>query len=133
MRVENEVLREEAPINKPSARGLARLVNATRWSLAGFRSALRHEEAFRQELALLVLLAPIGLWLGDTGVERALLVGSLLVVLITELLNTAVESVVDRISPEAHALSKRAKDVGSAAVFLSLVCVAVTWGLILLG
>jgi diacylglycerol kinase (ATP) len=133
MRVENEVLREEAPINKPSARGLARLVNATRWSLAGFRSALRHEEAFRQELALLVLLAPIGLWLGDTGVERALLVGSLLVVLITELLNTAVEAVVDRISPEAHALSKRAKDVGSAAVFLSLVCVAVTWGLILLG
>lgn len=133
MRVENEVLREEAPMNKPSARGLARLVNATRWSLAGFRSALRHEEAFRQELALLVLLAPIGLWLGDTGVERALLVGSLLVVLITELLNTAVESVVDRISPEAHALSKRAKDVGSAAVFLSLVCVAVTWGLILFG
>lgn len=133
MRVENEVLREEAPMNKPSARGLARLVNATRWSLAGFRSALQHEEAFRQELALLVLLAPIGLWLGDTGVERALLVGSLLVVLITELLNTAVESVVDRISPEAHALSKRAKDVGSAAVFLSLVCAAVTWGLILLG
>ncbi len=133
MRVENEALREEAPMNKPSARGLARLVNATRWSLAGFRSALRHEEAFRQELALFVLLTPVGLWLGDTGVERALLVGSLLVVLITELLNTAVESVVDRISPEAHALSKRAKDVGSAAVFLSLVCVAVTWGLILLG
>jgi diacylglycerol kinase (ATP) len=133
MRVENDVLREEAPMNKPRARGLARLVNATRWSLAGFRSALRHEEAFRQELALFVLLTPVGLWLGDTGVERALLVGSLLVVLITELLNTAVESVVDRISPEAHALSKRAKDVGSAAVFLSLVCVAVTWGLILLG
>jgi diacylglycerol kinase (ATP) len=124
---------EEDVVKKSTGRGLAHLRNALRWSLAGFRSALLHEEAFRQELALFVMLAPIALWLGDSGIERALLVGSLLVVLITELLNTAVESVVDRIGPDLHTLSKRAKDIGSAAVFLSLVNVAVTWGLVLLG
>ena len=124
---------EQDILKKSSGRGLARLYNALRWSLAGFRSALRHEEAFRQELALTLILTPVGLWLGDGGIERALLIGSLLVVLITELLNTAVESVVDRIGPDLHALSKRAKDIGSAAVFLSLVNVAVTWGLVLLG
>ena len=124
---------EQDLLNKSSGRGLARLYNALRWSLAGFGSALRHEEAFRQELALSLLLTPVALWLGDGGIERALLIGSLLVVLITELLNTAVESVVDRIGPDLHALSKRAKDIGSAAVFLSLVNVAVTWGLVLLG
>jgi diacylglycerol kinase (ATP) len=126
MAVEREV------IKKSSGRGLTRLLNAFRWSLAGFASALRHEEAFRQELTLCALLAPVGLWVGDGGGERALLVGSLLAVLVVELLNTAVESAVDRIGADHHLLSKRAKDLGSAAVFLSLVNVAVTWALVLL-
>jgi diacylglycerol kinase (ATP) len=118
-------------VKKSSGRGLVRLANAFRWSLAGFASALRHEEAFRQELALFVLLAPVGFWLGQGGVERALLVGSLLAVLVVELLNTAVESAVDRIGADHHLLSKRAKDLGSAAVFLALANVAVTWALVL--
>lgn len=124
---------DEQLMRKVGGRGLTRLLNAFRWSLAGFRSALRHEEAFRQELALFVLLVPLGLWLGHDGVARALLVGSLFLVLIAELLNTAVESVVDRVGVDHHELSKRAKDVGSAAVFVSLANVAVTWGLVLLG
>jgi diacylglycerol kinase (ATP) len=124
---------EEQLMRKVGGRGLTRLLKAFRWSLAGFRSALRHEEAFRQELALFVLLVPLGLWLGHDGVARALLVGSLFLVLIAELLNTAVESVVDRVGVDHHELSKRAKDVGSAAVFVSLANVAVTWGLVLLG
>jgi diacylglycerol kinase (ATP) len=122
---------EDEYIKKPQRRGLLRLAAALRWSLAGFRSALRHEEAFRQEVVLFVLLAPAALWLGRNGVERALLFGSLLVVLITELLNTAVESVVDRVGADRHVLSKRAKDIGSAAVLVSLVNVVVTWGLVL--
>ncbi|MGB0723335.1 MAG: diacylglycerol kinase [Gammaproteobacteria bacterium] len=113
------------------ARGLRRLVNALRWSSQGFAATFRHEEAFRQELFLCLFLAPIGWWLGDTGVERALLIGSLLVVLIVEILNTAVESVVDRIGSEPHPLSGRAKDQGSAAVFVALLLVVVTWGLII--
>jgi diacylglycerol kinase (ATP) len=119
--------------NKPkNNRGLRRLINAARWSMKGFRSTFRNEEAFRQELLLLVILAPLGYWLGQTGVERAILIGSLFLVLIVELLNTAVETVVDRIGPEQHKLSGRAKDQGSAAVFLSVMLVILTWGLVLL-
>ncbi len=118
---------------KPGGTGLVRVWNALRCSLAGFGSAWRYEAAFRQELALFVVLAPLALWLGHTGLERALLVGALVLVLVAELLNTAVESVVDRIGSEHHLLSKRAKDIGSAAVFLSLVNVAVIWGLVLWG
>ena len=119
--------------NKPNNnRGLRRLINAARWSMKGFRSTFKNEEAFRQELLLLVILAPIGYWVGENGVEQALLIGSLLFLLIVELLNSAVESAVDRIGPEQHELSGRAKDQGSAAVFVAVTLVIVTWLLILL-
>jgi diacylglycerol kinase (ATP) len=112
--------------------GLQRLINATRYSLEGFAAAARHEDAFRQELLLAAVLVPLGLWLGGNGVERALLIGSVLMVLVVELLNSAVEAAVDRVSLEDHRLAKRAKDLGSAAVMLSLVTVAVVWLLVLL-
>jgi diacylglycerol kinase (ATP) len=112
--------------------GLRRLVNAMRWSMKGFRSTYKNEEAFRQEVLLLIILGPLGLYLGDNGIEKVLLVGPLLIVLIVELLNSAVESVVDRISTENHKLSGRAKDQGSAAVFVSLVLVALCWVMVLL-
>lgn len=111
--------------------GLRRLLNAARHSFDGFAAALS-EAAFRQELALAAVLVPLGLFLGETGVERALLVGSVLLVLIVELLNSAVEAVVDRVSLEDHALSKRAKDLGSAAVMLSLAAAAMVWLLVML-
>jgi len=113
--------------------GLRRVLNATHYSLAGLAAAARHEDAFRQELILVVLLAPLALWLGDTGVERALLIGSLILVLIVELLNSAVEAAVDRISFENHRLAKRAKDLGSAAVMLSLANAGLVWLLVLAG
>jgi diacylglycerol kinase (ATP) len=112
--------------------GLRRVLNATHYSLAGLAAAVRHEDAFRQELILVVLLTPLALWLGSTGVERALLIGSLIIVLIVELLNSAVEATVDRISFENHRLAKRAKDIGSAAVMLSLLNAGVVWLLIIL-
>ena len=115
-----------------SARGLKRLVNAFSYSMAGLRSCFRHEEAFRQEVFASVIAIPLGLWLGDDGVERALLVGSWLIVPIVELLNSAVEANVDRVGLEHHELSRRAKDIASAAVFLSLVFAAVVWSLVLL-
>lgn len=114
------------------ATGIRRLVNATRYSLEGLAAAARHEAAFRQELLLAVILLPLGLWLGATGVERALLAGSVLLVLIVELLNSGVEAAIDRISAEHHELAKRAKDYGSAAVMLSLALTSVVWLLILL-
>jgi diacylglycerol kinase (ATP) len=112
--------------------GLQRLINATRYSLAGLAAATRHEDAFRQELILAAVLVPLGLWLGNGGVERALLVGSVLLVLVVELLNSAVEATVDRVSLEDHLLAKRAKDIGSAAVMMSLATVGVVWLLVLL-
>jgi len=112
--------------------GLQRVFNATRYSLEGFAAAARHEDAFRQELMLAAILVPLGLWVGDDGVERALLVGSVLLVLVVELLNSAVEATVDRVSLEDHRLAKRAKDLGSASVMMSLVTVAAVWLLILL-
>lgn len=113
-------------------KGWRRIIRATRVSYDGMGWALREEEAFRIELAIFALLAPFAFWLGDSGVERVILFWSLLVVLIVELLNTAVEVVVDRIGLERHVLSGRAKDLGSAAVHLSLLQVPVVWGLILL-
>lgn len=113
--------------------GVRRIVSATRNSLAGFGEALRHEDAFRQELILAAILVPLALVLGQTGVERAMLAGSVLLVLIVELLNSAVEATVDRISFENHRLAKRAKDIGSAAVMLALGCAALSWLLILTG
>jgi diacylglycerol kinase (ATP) len=113
--------------------GLHRLISATRYSLSGLAAALRYEEAFRQEVMLAAILMPTGVMLGKTGVERALLVGSVLLVLIVELLNSAIEATVDRVSLDDHSLAKRAKDLGSAAVMLSLLNVAVVWVLVLAG
>ena len=114
------------------ATGLRRLLNAARYSFDGLAAALS-EAAFRQELALSAVLIPLGLYLGHGGVERALLIGSVLLVLIVELLNSAVEAVVDRVSVENHALSKRAKDLGSAAVLVSLLNALVVWLVLLTG
>lgn len=111
--------------------GLKRILSATRNSLHGFDAAIRHEDAFRQELILAAVLVPLGIWLGATGFERALLVAAVLLVLIVELLNSAVEATVDRISFENHLLAKRAKDIGSAAVMLSLATAGIVWLLIL--
>ncbi len=116
---------------KPGATGLRRVLDATRYSLAGLAAAFRHEAAFRQELTLALVLVPLGLWLGEDGVARALLVGSVLLVLVVEVLNSAVEAVVDRIGDEIHPLAGRAKDLGSAAVFIALVNAAVVWVLVL--
>ncbi|OYY59704.1 MAG: diacylglycerol kinase [Hydrogenophilales bacterium 28-61-11] len=97
------------------------------------RAAFRHEDAFRQEVFLALLLIPLAVYLGETGVERALMVAAVLGVLMVELLNSAVEAAVDRISLEHHLLIKRAKDMGSAAVMIALVNVVAVWGLVLLG
>jgi diacylglycerol kinase (ATP) len=112
--------------------GLKRVLSATRNSIAGLREALRHEDAFRQELILAAFLIPAALWVGTTAVQRALLIGSVLLVLIVELLNSAVEATVARISFENHRLAKRAKDIGSAAVMLTLLNAALIWGLIVI-
>ena len=120
-------------MKKNGKRGLPRLVAAFHSSLAGLRSAFQEEEAFRQELLLCMVFAPLAFWIGENGFEQALLVGSLLLILIVEILNSAVETVVDRIGLERHPLSGKAKDMGSAAVFLSLVNAAVIWLLIFLG
>ncbi len=111
--------------------GIQRIINAWGYSIAGFRACFKHEEALRQETYALILFIPLGLWLGNSGVERALLVGSLLLVPLVELLNSAVEAAVDRFGGEHHELSGRAKDIGSAAVFLSITMAAITWLLVL--
>ena len=113
--------------------GLPRIWNALFYSLAGLAAAYRHEDAFRQEVLLAAILIPVAFVVPASGVGRALLVGAVLLVLIVELLNSAVEAIVDRASPEEHPLAKRAKDIGSAAVFLALVNVPVVWLLVLLG
>ena len=118
---------------KPGRRGIARLVHATNYSWRGLRAAFHHEAAFRQELVLVLAGVPLALWLGETAPERALLIASLLLVLVTELLNSALEAVVDRIGDEPHPLSGRAKDMGSAAVLVALVIAALCWGLVLFG
>ena len=110
-----------------------RIVRATRYTARGFRDALVHDTSFRQEFVATLILVPIGVWLGDNGVERALLILPLLLVLVVELLNGAVETVVNRIGTEHNELSGRAKDLASAAVFVALLTVSVVWGLVLLG
>lgn len=112
--------------------GLTRVINALRYSLDGLAAAYRHEDAFRQEVWLAVVLIPLS-WLFEvSGVAHAMLIACVLLVLVVELLNSAVEAAVDRISLENHRLAKRAKDIGSASVLVSLVNVALVWGLILL-
>lgn len=112
-------------------RGVRHVVKAFGFSMAGLRAAWEHEEAFRIEVLLFIILAPLGIWLGDTSLERAILAGCLIIVLITELLNSAIEATVDRVSEEHHKLSARAKDIGSAAVFIALMNVVLVWSLIL--
>ena len=113
------------------AGGVRRIWNATLYSLAGIRSAWSNEAAFRQEIMLCLVLVPAAFWVGDNAAERALLIGTCLLVLVVELLNSAVEAVVDRIGADMHALSGQAKDMGSAAVFVSLCMTAVCWGLVI--
>lgn len=113
--------------------GITRLVNAIGYSLNGFRSAYRHEDAFRQEVLLAILMVPLALLSSADGTGKALMIFSVLLVMVVELLNSAIEAAVDRISLDHHRLAKRAKDIGSAAVCLSLVSVAVVWTLVLQG
>ncbi|SDK49032.1 diacylglycerol kinase [Methylophilus rhizosphaerae] len=121
---------EESPFKGKT--GLRRLVNAFGYSMDGFKAAYRHEDAFRQEVWLSLVLIPLAFYLETEAMHRILMVGSVLLVMIVELLNSAVEAVVDRVSIERHALAKRAKDIGSAAVLLALINLGVVWGLILL-
>ena len=123
----------ETVSEKPNGRGFMRIVRATVCSWQGFKAAWRHEAAFRQEALLAIVLIPLGLWLGQGGVQRALLAGSVLLVPIAELINSAIESVVDRIGMERHELSGRAKDMGSAIVFLAISLAIMTWCCVLFG
>jgi diacylglycerol kinase (ATP) len=111
--------------------GIKRIIMATVYSWQGFKAAYKHEEAFRQELLLAIILIPLGFLLGNGGMEKALLIGSVFLLLLVEVLNSAIEAVVDRFGKEFHKLSGRAKDMGSAAVFLAIVMLVVTWSLIL--
>ncbi len=111
-------------------RGLQRLLNALFYSLSGLRIAFTHESAFRQEVALAVVLIPVACVVRVSAVERVLLIASVLFVLVVELLNSGVEAAVDRVGFDTHRLAKRAKDLGSAAVLVALVMLVLTWGLI---
>ncbi|MCL7421021.1 MAG: diacylglycerol kinase [Methylobacter sp.] len=115
-----------------NAKGLKRLMNACVFSVAGFKATWIHEEAFRQEVLLFIFTTPLAIWLGETAIEKLLLIGSIVLVMLVELLNSAVETIVDRVGLERHELSGRAKDIGSAAVMLSLAWAAITWTLILI-
>ncbi len=122
---------EESPFKGKT--GLRRLWNAFHYTLDGFAAAYKCEDAFRQELRLAALLIPLTFFLPASGIGKALMIASVLLVLIVELLNSAIEAVVDRVSLERHPLSKRAKDVGSAAVFVALANVVAVWGCVLFG
>jgi len=112
--------------------GLTRLIKAFGYSMEGLKAAWINEAAFREEVLLCIVLIPLAIWLGDSGIERTLLISCLLLVLITELLNSAIEALADRITQERHPLIKRAKDIGSAAVFIAICYTVVVWGLVLL-
>ena len=112
-------------------KGLTRLWNALGYSRDGIAAAWRHEAAFREEILLAAIAIPLAFYLGKTGVDRALLVSCIILILIVEILNSAVEAVVDKASPEKHDLAKRAKDMGSAAVLFSLINAAVIWACVL--
>ena len=111
--------------------GITRIIKAFGFSMQGLKAAYKLEEAFRQEVWLFIVTMPLALWLGETGIEKALLIGSILLLLIIEILNSAIEATVDRFGGEQHELSGRAKDMGSAAVFLGMVNAAVIWLLVL--
>lgn len=118
-------------MGKPGNTGIRRIIRATRFSAQGIAGAWKHEAAFRQELTAAIVLTPVAAWLGRDAMEILLLLVSLLLVLIVELLNSAVEATLDRIGDEHHELAGRAKDMGSAAVFFSLVIVAAVWGTVI--
>jgi|SRR5579863_449177 len=124
---------DSAAVDRYKPRGISRVLRAFGASLTGLAGAFREEAAFRQELALALIVIPLGLWLGHSGIERALLVAPMLLVLVVELLNSAIEATVDRISFEHHALAGLAKDIGSAAVLMSFVLLLAVWLLVLLG
>ncbi|WP_028994288.1 diacylglycerol kinase [Azonexus hydrophilus] len=111
--------------------GLVRLFNALGYSRDGLTAAWKNEAAFREEVLLAIVAIPLAIFLGETGVDRALMIGSVLLILIVEILNSGLEAVVDKASPEKHELAKRAKDMGSAAVLLSLVNAATVWACVL--
>jgi len=113
--------------------GLKRIWNAFKYSLDGLKAAFKHEDAFRQECLLALVLIPVALFLSIPGPSKAMLIGSVLLVLIVELMNSAVEAVVDRVSLERHRLAKRAKDIGSAAVLITLINLALVWGFVIFG
>ena len=108
-------------------KGLKRIINATVFSWQGIKSTYKHEEAFRQEVMLFVVALPMALWLGDSALEKGLMISSILLVLVVEIINSAIEAVVDRFGGEIHELSGRAKDMGSAAVTLSLLNALIIW------
>lgn len=112
-------------------RGLKQIYFAFVWSMKGLKAAIRHEASFRLELYMAIVVVPLGLWLGDGAIEKLLLGGTPLFVLSAELLNSAIEAVVDKVSPEFHELAGRAKDMGSAATFMMMLLVLLTWVLIL--
>lgn len=117
---------------KPGKTGFSRVIAAAGYSWQGLSAAYQHEAAFRQELFLAVLLLPLAFFIGENGLEWTVLIGSLFIVLIAEIVNSAIEAVVDRFGHEHHELSGRAKDMGSAAVFLALLNVAISWFLVFL-
>jgi diacylglycerol kinase (ATP) len=119
-------------VPKPGHRGLQRIVNTTRYSLRGLRSAWRHEAAFRHECIVTLLLLPVAVVLGETLTQTAMLIAVCLLVLITELLNSALETALDRVGEDHHPLTERAKDMGSAAVAVSMVLAGLVWGLVAL-
>jgi diacylglycerol kinase (ATP) len=123
----------DAALDRYKPRGLTRVLRALGASLRGLTGAFRDEAAFRQELAFAAVVIPLGLWLGRSGVERALLVAPVLLTLVVELVNSAIEATVDRIGFERHALAGLAKDIGSAAVLMSFVLLTAVWLLVLLG
>jgi diacylglycerol kinase (ATP) len=124
---------DSAVVDRYKPRGLTRVLRAVGASLRGLAGAFREEAAFRQELAFAALVIPLGVWLGHSGIERALLIAPMLLILIVELLNSAIEATVDRIGLERHALAGLAKDIGSAAVLMSFVLLTAVWLLVLLG
>lgn len=113
--------------------GLRRLINAFGYSVEGLKAAYKNEDAFRQEVTMAIILIPLAIYLGDSGIEIALMIASVLLVIIVELVNSSIEATVDRISLENHLLAKRAKDIGSAAVLISLINLAVVWGCLIFG
>jgi diacylglycerol kinase (ATP) len=118
-------------MSKPANTGIRRIIRAMGFSSQGLAAAWKHEAAFRQEIVLLVILVPTALWLGETVLLQALLIGVCLLVLIVELFNSAIEAAIDRHGEEQHELSGRAKDMGSAAVLISLLIVLLTWGAVI--